>query len=148
MPIYLTSTWHQLVISFSITRRAHLKRKKMSLASRLIIKTSIFRIKRKKHFLGKMCCLTLHLYSLRSCLSRSALGTEPHLLNRFHRELVAILPGFPSWIPQPPTDREGCLWRLSASGKMMFNSQQDIRVLECTDWAHTKGRHIPVPFAL
>lgn len=92
LPIYLTCTWLQLIIALSVTRRAHLKRKNMLLRSRLIIGILIFRINREKHFWQKTCYLTPCLNSLRSCLSKSTLDMELHLLNRFHRELMIILP--------------------------------------------------------
>lgn len=62
----------------------------MSSGSEFIIGTLIFRMNGETHFWQKMCYLMLCLNSLRSCLSKSPLGINPHLLNRVPRELMLI----------------------------------------------------------
>lgn len=128
LPIYLICTWLQLIIALIVTRRSHLKSKKMSLGSKLIIRTLIFRINREKHFWRKTHYLTLRLNSLSSCLSKSTLDST----GSSHNPAPALsTAGFPRRRPAGKC----LLQRLSISSKMMFNSQQGIRTLQCTDWS-------------
>lgn len=137
--IYLTCTWHQLVIALSITRRAHLKRKKYVISIKINHKNINFQNKKRKTFLGEnvLSNTTPDQPEILFNQINSGYGitfTEQISQGAHDNPAWTLSPaGFPSWIPKPPASQEESLWRLSASGKMMFSSQQDIRVSQCTD---------------